>query len=1388
MPLKPTRSELARSVDAHGGGETAVSVRGETVAERFANFCKRNYDPLRTSPTSAGEPMQNPALRSGRSRLFESDLDAVCDRYEQLCREGAAPEIEDFAAQAEPADREALRSELQAIRAHHQAAPRGGSETERPADTIDSDSGVGLATLGQYKLLEKLGEGGMGAVYRALHTRLRRVVALKVLPPERTHNPEALARFDREMQAVGQLSHPHVVSAHDAGEIAGRHYLAMELVEGMDLSRLAKAAPEMSVAAACELVRQAAIGLQYAHERGMVHRDVKPSNLMLARRGDGPPIVKVLDLGLASLGEADPGFPGLTSTGQVMGTLEYMAPEQALDSRAADIRSDVYSLGATLTKLLTGEAPFSPRTHDTPGKLLVALATLEPPSLGALRSDLPTELVAAVDRMLSRDPAGRLPTPGAVAAALAPFAAGADLAALLDSAAAVAADQSPHDASRAGTSPHLTAASQDTAPTSQPVLSQQPAASPVAAPAADAGAGGWIGWRASLLFGAAPLGLIGIVVALVMFLRTPAGVIRVEINDPAIEVAVKGTQLTVHHGDEQQNLQISPGDKTLIVKRGEFEFETDKLVVREGETVQVKVELLAGEIRVQEGDHVIGRRKLPRQGTAPIHPEPPGDIAHTNQPDLFVNSIGMKLRRVPQGVFWTSRNGEVVPAKTQMTRDFYIGAYEVTQSEWEAVMNYNPSSFSRNGVYSAEVKAVPDDALARYPVDSVSQRDAQRFVRRLNEREKIPGWEYRLPTAQEWEYACRGGTPTRASSQFDYYTQKMSETLTADEANINGALMSLRVGSFRPNALGLYDMHGNVWEWTGSGAGFGWIRRGGSSVDPASSCAAGVWNSISGGVRLSNNGFRVVLAAEEGSDQPPPSPVVAEIRPIPRLDPPPRPTTKAAGASSANSLGMPFVYVAQGRFWISQGGKNAVRGAEVLPFEIGAHEVTQGQWQAVMGANPSFHSRAGEGQELVKELSDEQVASLPVENVNLHDIRKFIEKLNALEEESEWEYRLPTAAEWEFACRGGLGTKEACSLDYCLKAPTNTITKEFANYQNLAVTQPVGQYPANPLGLYDMHGNVSEYCASGQGYGHYHLGGGADDEGPACRVAARDLIGADTRHRCVGLRLVRTPRGEPAEPTVAPAKPRPPAEGKLLEGKVGAVWNGNGLSIRFCWCPPGETRIDRRVLSEPRGFWMAETETTEHQFNRLIADKPWAGKGRVKDGPDYPAVYVTWFEALEFCRELTRRERQAGRLPDGWVFSLPTQDQWEYACRAGTTGTYSFGSVAAELKDYAWFRETASEAGEGYPHPVAMKKPNPWGLYDVHGNVWEWTRHRPATDRLDGPDPEITAPTGTRDFRGGGWFDPASACGSAFRNRNAPSWRDNYLGFRVALFPPANGK
>jgi serine/threonine protein kinase len=281
--------------------------------------------------------------------------------------------------------------------------------------------------LGQYQLLERVGQGGMGVVYKARHILLKRIVALKVLPAELLTDATAVARFRREMKAVGRLQHPNIVQASDARMVRGVPFLVMEFVEGLDLARLVARHGPLPVAEACALIGQAAIGLQHAYEHGLVHRDLKPANLMLTSTG----LVKVLDLGLARLLDDLPAAAEQENADNVVGTIDYMAPEQCRTPHAVDTRADVYSLGCTLYELLVGHPPFSGPGFETVALKLLGHASAAVPSIRRLRPEVPKGLATVLRKLLAKSPARRYAAPVDVAAALEPFADGAALPALL---------------------------------------------------------------------------------------------------------------------------------------------------------------------------------------------------------------------------------------------------------------------------------------------------------------------------------------------------------------------------------------------------------------------------------------------------------------------------------------------------------------------------------------------------------------------------------------------------------------------------------------------------------------------------------------------------------------------------------------------------------------------------------------------------------------------------------------------------------------------------------------------------------------------------------------------------------------------------------------------
>jgi serine/threonine protein kinase len=281
--------------------------------------------------------------------------------------------------------------------------------------------------LGQYRILDQLGQGGMGRVFKAVHLTMNRIVALKVLAPHLVKTERAQELFQHEVRAAGQLMHPNIVTAYDANHVDGRHYLVMEYVDGPNLDQLIRENGPLPIGQACEMVRQAAHGLQYAFERGMVHRDIKPANMLLQRTSSAENrafLVKILDFGLARLQENDaavPEGPLESRENTVMGTPDFLSPEQARDLHNVDIRSDLYSLGCTLYYLLSATMPFP---GGTMLEKMIRHTSEEATPIEELRPEVPAALAAIVHRLLAKDPADRFQTPADLADALLPFVGG----------------------------------------------------------------------------------------------------------------------------------------------------------------------------------------------------------------------------------------------------------------------------------------------------------------------------------------------------------------------------------------------------------------------------------------------------------------------------------------------------------------------------------------------------------------------------------------------------------------------------------------------------------------------------------------------------------------------------------------------------------------------------------------------------------------------------------------------------------------------------------------------------------------------------------------------------------------------------------------------------
>jgi formylglycine-generating enzyme required for sulfatase activity len=513
-------------------------------------------------------------------------------------------------------------------------------------------------------------------------------------------------------------------------------------------------------------------------------------------------------------------------------------------------------------------------------------------------------------------------------------------------------------------------------------------------------------------------------------------------------------------------------------------------------------------------------------------------------------------------------------------------------------------------------------------------------------------------------------------------------------------------------------------------------------------------------------------------------------------------------------------------------------------FYMQTTEVTQEQWKALMGTEP------WQGERYVKEGPD-YVATY----VSWDDAVAYCKKLS---EKESVTYRLPTEAEWEYACRAetkttwSFGDDEKVLGDYAWyeKNAWDIVSERYAHQ--------VGLKKPNAFGLYDMHGNVFEWCHDYYGEDYYKQSPAKDPTGPTSgffRVlrggswnwligvardtrSARRQRGIDGRYGTRGFRLVReldyseglrmraaaitAAIGKGDWETVLALDPDNEAGTQLKAAAVAAAlakgdWKAvlsldpdnreglqlkaaaekaaimarapitNTIGMKLNKIPAGtllmgspESEADREddetqhkvTITKP--FYMQTTEVTQGQWKAVMGTEPWKGQQAVKEGPNNAASWVSWDDAMAYCKKLSEKE--------GKTYRLPTEAEWEYACRAGTKTTWSFGDDDKELGDYAWDIENTMYFGEEYAHQVELKKPNAFGLYDMHGNVLEWCHDYFEEDYYkQSPAKDPTGPTSGsfRVLRGGSWFLFARGTRSARRRWGDADYRDGSFGFRV---------
>ena len=747
-----------------------------------------------------------------------------------------------------------------------------------------------LGRLGGYDVLEIIGRGGMGVVLKGFDRELKRCVAIKVLSPQLAQSSLARKRFAREAQAAAAVVHPNVLAIHQVQPSARLPFLVMPLVAGESLAQRLTAQGQLELKEILRIGMQAAAGLAAAHEQGLVHRDVKPANVLLEK---GVERAVLTDFGLARAADD----VTLTRWGVIAGTPQYMSPEQAR-GEPLDGRSDLFSLGCVLYEMATGVSPFR---ADSVMATMRRLVDDQPQAMASLNPELPPWFIAIVGRLLEKDPSRR-------------FNSAKEVSELLE-----------------GCLAHL----------QQPASVRLPTALPGPAPRR-----AWrphvIGLRGVLVMTAA----LGIGLLTMFLLSTqPPEIAGDWSSEDWGHIVLKKTSDAKYTGTYSDTVGEQPGEIQLKWSRIERRFNG---TWHEGKDRlgELSVRMVGGEIhgalttdsksRINPATPRLAdltwTRPDPARSTnsaaagtiSPSEQSHPNTTAgaetakeqkeawkwheHSGPPIEITNSIGMKLVLIPPGEFtmgspreqikeelktpgiedWYKDRlpGEGPQHKVRITRPFFLGVFLVTQEEYQRVMGDNPSEFSATG--NGKGKVAGEDTKA-CPVENVSWSDAQEFCRNLSNlpEEQAAGRSYQLPSEAEWEYACRAGSKGQFSfSPGDTVLSNDSENNPLRDYGWfdgNSGGMTHPVGEKKPNAWGLFDMHGNVWEWcqdwygrdyyaksptddpTGPPVGTYRVCRGGGCRVPSWRCGSAARGSREPRLRSGGLGLRVAAQVLEVS-------------------------------------------------------------------------------------------------------------------------------------------------------------------------------------------------------------------------------------------------------------------------------------------------------------------------------------------------------------------------------------------------------------------------------------------------------------------------------------------------------------------------------------------
>jgi len=1251
--------------------------------------------------------------------------------------------------------------------------------------------------LGDYQVQSLLGAGAMGEVYLARQVRLDQKCALKILPAQLKQSLDFEKRFEREGRSLAKLDHPNIVRVLNASVSGGRHFLAMEYVSGGSLEDIVARRGRIPEVEAREFLSEILSGLAYAHRAGIVHRDLKPANILVTEEGR----CKIGDFGLA-----------------------LVAGEEYMQSvvRESIVKSQLAGYGGASSLPGDADATIAADAVPPPSDAATLLAKGSRASRTggrpSTRSSDANSFVGTIDYMSPEVRDGR----GAADARSDVFAIG------------IIAYQLLTGSKPRGIRPRLA---------SQLVKGLSPK---------------WDQW---------------------IFKCTEQD------PDDRFQSAGEALKALPHAGGGRRGLPllaVAAGAAALVaavgagwffgVRMPQVRAERERAVQAENARRAEEERIAAEKARAEAAAKAEAARREAARGGVIIRTTPPG--AQVLFGAVAVETAPCTIKDLKLGKY---------PVRVRMAGyDNWDGEAEVVENDFSEVdvvltrqggvlaVTSNPSGLT------ALVSCTSPEGGAAKPADATVKTPAKLT---------LPTGDYSVEFRRENFAPAKESVRVARGSAAEAGHAFPSGGLTL-KSHLEGAYWTIR--SAPEASAGLVGKSGSapatladipVGEYAIEFAHDGW-----ANVTRRATVAAGVTDALDaafpvGQVRIQSVPDGATICDEEGDvigttpatlKDLAPGEVKYSLRHDGYRDAEVSGTVKdketlqlsaqleelpkapvAGDDWTVPDAQVEMIWVAPGSFTMgSPEGEEHREGDEAQHrvtltkgFWLGKFEVTQSQWQAVMGNNPSRFAGAG---------------NLPVEKVSWNDAIRFCRKLTQVERAAGrlpegYAYDLPTEAQWEYACRAGSSGPYA----------GNGILKDMGWFTGNAggSTQPVGSKRPNAWGFYDMHGNVWEWVhdwystgttdaladPEGPGTGNWPVerGGGWNSGEDQCRAAKRFIpFGPDGTDGDLGFRLALRPVGE-----IAPENAALPGEDWTVpEGGIPLVWISPGVfQMGSPESEPGrdsDETLHRVTITS--GFWIGQREVTQGEWKAVTGrslrdqvvlalrdDTSYSLGGKMQknrdywslsadadpttrmgeEGDDFPIYYVSWEEAVEFCRLLTEKEQAAGRLPEVYAFSLPTEAEWQYACRAGSpTATYA-GEMpivgynnAPVLDPIAWYggnssvgydgrgwdtstwKEKQYPSGYAAPRPVCLKKANAWGLFDMLGNVNElcldWYGYYPAGDAVDPTGPESG---GFRIIRGGSWQSEARRNRAAMRMNGEPGVRNNNTGLRLALTKNAGG-